>query len=791
MNIYRLLHPEFSAGVLSFVYPARAVPALHIELNSFGILIALLVIMAAGALVYRIRGLIMSFIGPMLQGEIYEYRRQMAGTADRINNLFSLKEQSKELLKGIARATGCRTASLLFPGEAGDFTVRVSEPDVDGAPPFLKLKAGSPLLQCLADESKPIKQDAILSLLDSNGRWSEDSEFIKKAGIALVLPLVGRNRLVAVLALGEKQSGHYSPAETSFARDLAAHVAVAIERQYLNEQLREREKELATIHRAASLISSSLDIQSTFGESVLVLKDIVEIDWAAIVLLQENSLHFVASWSESDPIWQPGEVVPASGTLTDLILAKNEATYIPDLAVDSRAPVLRRFSERLRSVICLPLLPGGSKITGSLYIASRNPGVYSRQQISWLAQLASQIAIYVENARQFARSQEMARVDPLTSLLNRRSFDETLVNEIRRCSRYGGVFSIIIMDLDSFKAYNDTYGHVAGDKLLKQIGTRIRLSTRIVDYAFRYGGDEFAVLLPQTPINAATQVAERIRKKIVELGEGQSTLIHDAILVTASIGLAMWPSDGAGANEIIAVADDALYQAKRKGGNMVVSASGVKSHFGDVIAGLDAKDSRALGMIYALWTKLDAQVHDSHSEKVSEYAAALAQAVNMDPQEILKLETGALLHDIGKVAISNEILKKQGDLTPAEWDLIKTHPQLGANIANLCQLGDCVDAIRHHHEHYDGTGYPDGLKGEDIPFGARILAIADAFAAMTSERAYSNSLTRESALKEIRAGSGKQFDPHLAEVFISIFKDEDSESGVQHHILAKPSLEED
>ena len=185
------------------------------------------------------------------------------------------------------------------------------------------------------------------------------------------------------------------------------------------------------------------------------------------------------------------------------------------------------------------------------------------------------------------------------------------------------------------------------------------------------------------------------------------------------------------------------------------------------------KDSKDLSIIYALAAAVDARDHytSSHSKKVSEYAVALAEALNLEPLEINKLSTCALLHDIGKIGISDEILTKQGELTAEEWEAIKTHPQLGATIvSHVGNLAPYVLGILHHHERYDGSGYPQGLKGEEIPLEARILAIADAFAAMTSERPFSNALPHEEALEEIKRGAGKQFDPKLAKVFLSITK---------------------
>ena len=208
----------------------------------------------------------------------------------------------------------------------------------------------------------------------------------------------------------------------------------------------------------------------------------------------------------------------------------------------------------------LPLTTNGRTI-GCLIVASRHPNAYSRRQVALLEELAPQITMPVEHSQLYAEVEEEARIDKLTGLFNRRSFDEVMTSEISRYSRYGGIFSLIIADLDSLGTVNDTYGHLAGDEALRQIGSVIRKATRTSDRAFRYGGDEFAILLPNTSIDAANRVAERIRQQIA------SKMIADQTPVTASLGLASWPANGTGADEVIAAADAALYHAKRSGGN--------------------------------------------------------------------------------------------------------------------------------------------------------------------------------------------------------------------------------
>jgi diguanylate cyclase (GGDEF)-like protein len=325
-----------------------------------------------------------------------------------------------------------------------------------------------------------------------------------------------------------------------------------------------------------------------------------------------------------------------------------------------------------------------------------------------------------------------------------------------------------MLDLDNFKTYNDTYGHPAGDILLRQVGKIIRGSIRDVDQAFRYGGDEFVVILPQTARDDAYVVAERVREQIAkEMGE-------KAITVTCSVGLAGYPTDGAVADELVNVADAALYRAKRTGGDRIYLSSKVLSESLDEggIHGIYDRH-KSVSAVYALVSAVEARdpYICGHSRKVNTYAVALAEAIGLSPEEVSKVSIAALLHDIGKIGIPDEVLSKRGKLNGEDWEAIKSHPRLGASIVgNIPNLVPCVSSILYHHERWDGGGYPEGLKGEEIPLEARILAIADSFEAMTSARLYRPALSLEEVVKELRQGAGIQFDPKLVEVFISIIE---------------------
>jgi len=596
--------------------------------------------------------------------------------------------------------------------------------------------------------------------------WEEEREEIKLTGTKMFVPLMNKGKLVAVLAISERRDGRlYAVEDIGLMESITAQVAASMEKEYSHEQLREQDEETTLVNRLTSIITSSMSIQMIFEGFAQELKKMVDIDWASIALVDGDELYFLALSSTIGSAWQTEERIPLAGTATELVYRERQVVYEPDLKRYNRFWTgAHHLQQGIRSIAYLPLSVTDRSI-GSLILASRKPNAYSDRQIRLLEKVALQIAAPVENAQLYAQVEQKSRIDELTGLFNRRHFEERLKEEIARHSRYGDVFSIFMIDLDNFKTYNDVYGHPAGDILLSQIGKIIKSSVRDADQAFRYGGDEFVVILPQTARDDAYVVAERVRAQIAEDVE------KEALSVTCSIGLASYPADGVIAGELVAGADTALYYAKWTGGNRIYLSSKISSE--PVDDGALYGKRNGLSAVYALVSVVEARdpyVY-GHSRKVNTYAVALAEAIGLSPDDVSKVSTAALLHDIGKIGISDKVLNKKGKLNEENWEAIKAHPRLGANIVgNIPNLAPCVSSILHHHERWDGGGYPEGLKGEEIPIEARILAIADTFEAMTSARPYRSAFSREEVVQELRKGAGIQFDPKLVEVFIGLIE---------------------
>jgi len=412
-----------------------------------------------------------------------------------------------------------------------------------------------------------------------------------------------------------------------------------------------------------------------------------------------------------------------------------------------------------------------SRLIGILALSKKHgAGAYCGDDSNLLMTLVQEAAITIENAQMYTSAKQRANTDELTGLFNHRYFHERLDEEIARCSRFGDIFSLVFMDLDLFKTYNDVYGHLAGDDILEQAAKQIKKAARDTDIGFRYGGDEFALILPRTPVEGAEIVADRIRRAI------ESQMEWKGVPLTISIGLASWPTDGVMREEIIQAADAALYYAKQSGRNKICMAGDVTlSEVLRMDNGSKPQSKEAIiSTIYALAATVDAKDNHTygHSKKVCQYACEIAEAMGYAREAVANIRAAALLHDIGKIGIADRLLSKRETLTHEDWETICAHPDLGmAILKHVDTLKSCLPGVQYHHERFDGTGYPAGLKGNNIPLDARILAVADAYDAMTSHRPYRiGSLSQEQAFVELQRCAGTHFDPTIVNIFVRLHR---------------------
>jgi diguanylate cyclase (GGDEF)-like protein len=345
--------------------------------------------------------------------------------------------------------------------------------------------------------------------------------------------------------------------------------------------------------------------------------------------------------------------------------------------------------------------------------------------------------------------------DPLTqSLLTLRAFRAQLELDVRRAQRYHRPLSVALLDIDGFRAINLKHGYTTGDVVLAKVGDTLAEMTRVHDLACRMGGDEYALLLPETASVSAVQTMERLLLSLEAAEAGPVSGISVSIGV-ASLEAKQTPE------RLLATAGEALQQARARGGGQVSMLAGT---LGD-----ESEDPVHGEVIAALSSALQERDRytGEHSESVVEMAARVAQSMGLDAEEVSRVRTAALLHDVGKVGIPDEILHKPGPLDEREWELMRQHPLIGERILRAIPgLGGVARIVRHEHESWDGSGYPDGLNGEETPVGSRIILACDAYHAMTSDRPYRPAMSHTEAMEELSRHAGTQFDPEAVQALI-------------------------
>jgi diguanylate cyclase (GGDEF)-like protein/putative nucleotidyltransferase with HDIG domain len=365
-------------------------------------------------------------------------------------------------------------------------------------------------------------------------------------------------------------------------------------------------------------------------------------------------------------------------------------------------------------------------------------------------------------ARLSARLADATRIDPLTGLLNRRAFEELLESELERSLRTGRPLSVLVGDVDGLARVNATRGHAAGDAVLQAVARDMEKWKRRIDLAGRIGGEEFALLLPETDERGAFLVAERLRRA------AHRSFGAETPPVTVSFGVAGHPEHASESTVLMSAAARALDAAKELGSDRSVIYSAEVARMLSAASGPDGEELK-LATVIGLAEALD--IRDTgttgHSQTVGRYAELMAAELGLPGERVERVRLAGVLHDVGKIGVSDRLVTKPGPLDADEWQEMRTHPEIGARLLAQPEFDDLRGWVLAHHERPDGRGYPRRLAGDEIPLEASILAVADAYEAMTADRAYRAALGEEAACAELEAGAGTQFDPDVVRAFLA------------------------
>ena len=628
----------------------------------------------------------------------------------------------------------------------------------------------------------------------------------RQVGSFCGVPLILYDRAIGVMAVHSQQERAFDEGHVELLRVLASEAGIAIENARLFSEEQKKTRQLQLVNDISGHAIRTLNPEEMLTKIAEEIEAGVPYDHIGIAILDYTAKELVVQAEAGARREAVGRRLGLGEGLVGLVARTGQTEMVAEVKADSPQPLLAGTV----SAIALPVIYA-DQLLGVLYAESSEPCEFPEEDVRLLRTLADLFAGALHNALTFQKAQEQAITDGLTGVKTHRFLMEALSQEWKRSTRANRTFALVLMDLDRFKFVNDFYGHLEGDVVLQRVGHILEQNCRRSDVVARYGGDEFVILMPETTVEQARQLANKLRGWVAS-----DPLLRDKN-ITASFGIAGYPIHGSTPQELIQVADSSMYLSKHQGGNAVSSAEHcdsedtkewkkdvLEAYLGVTLKRLFATGPEAFEEIYrrleqftrslaedgapgeeqalppavvetvtSLALAIDAkdQYTQGHSQKVAAYSALLAQALQMKPEEVEEIRLAALLHDVGKVGIPEQILNKSGPLDASEWDTMKTHTVLGAKILEPLEAMKAIRLmVKHHHEFFDGTGYPDRLEGKKIPFGARVIAIADAYDTITSARTYKKARTPEDAFAELDRCAANQFDPEIVRVFIEAMK---------------------
>src|SRR3984957_13834208 len=587
----------------------------------------------------------------------------------------------------------------------------------------------------------------------------------------------------------------------------AGQVSVAVENARLFAEEQRRSRQLAFLNNISRTAISSDDPVHMLGQIVREIQKNFSFDHIGIGLLDYGTKEIEIKAEAGATAHAMGRRIPLGAGILGRVARTGERALVQNALPGNLSGIL----PDSRAVLCIPITYG-EMLLGVLNIENRNENAFSPQDVLILNTLADLLATALHNAFVFQKLQQQSITDGLTGIKTRRFFWEALSAEWKRASRSGRPFSVVLIDLDKFKEVNDTLGHFEGDLVLARVGRLLEQRCRQSNVVARYGGDEFIILMPETGVEQAQVLAERLR-----LWLSTDPMLQEH-LITGSFGVASFPVHGFTAEEIIRVADAGMYVSKRAGGDRVSTAnesedsesaavqrqliSGYiegflhRQHTGPehleellttlrklILESQDEAGSVAIlrEAIEALSRAAESRELNAtgHGESGARYSELIARALGLSAEEVDDVAYAARVHDVGKIFVPERILNKSGPLTDEEFNLVKVHARVGGEIVGTLPVGESLQkALQHHHECFDGSGYPGNLQGEQIPLWARILAVADAYVNMTTERSFAPAKGSGQALAELERLSGIRYDGMLVRVLLRQLKSERASSSL-------------
>ena len=602
-------------------------------------------------------------------------------------------------------------------------------------------------------------------------------------------------------ALSTEQESQFLPRDLEVMQTVAGQLGVAVENARLFTEEQRRARHLAFLNSISKMAISSEDAEQMMADIVREIQKNFRYDHIGIGIM-DYATKDIEIKAEAGMTSQAlgRRIAVGSG-----VLGKVARTGVSALVQNAGPGQLAGVLPESRAVLCLPI-SYGETLLGVLNVESRDENAFAPQDVLILNTLADLLATALHNSFVFQKLQQQSITDGLTGIKTRRFFWEALSSEWKRASRSGRPFSVVLIDLDKFKEVNDSLGHLEGDLVLARVGRLLEQKCRQSNVVARYGGDEFIILMPETGIEQSQVLAERLRL----------WLATDPMLeehhITGSFGVASFPLHGFSMEDLIRVADAGMYAAKHAGGNQVSTSdafgegSAVQrqlvagyiegflqrehngpEHLEELVGTLrklcgregdaDRKAMKEAVEALSRAAELREQYAAGHGEQCGHYAGIIARGLNLSAQEVEEAALAARVHDVGKLFIADRILNKPGSLTEDEFSVIKTHPQVGAEVLRaIPDIERVAQAVESHHEAFDGSGYPLGLKGENIPLYGRIVAVVDAYVNMTSDRSFAPPKTDEQAMVELGKLSGTRFDGMIVRLFARLLKMERASS---------------